>query len=85
MSERVLYLYTSLGCHLCEQAEALLRALPAGACSEIRAEEIGDSDDLIARYGIRIPVVAYSSEQGEWRELGWPFDAAMLAELLGKE
>ena len=52
-----LRLYTTLGCHLCSQLEALLATLCAG---EYRLErvEISEDDALMARYGVRIPVLA---------------------------
>ena len=59
-------LLTTLGCHLCEQAEALLRqALPMAQIEKI---DIAEDDALIEAYGERIPVVRYAG-----RELGWPF------------
>jgi hypothetical protein len=65
-------LYTTLGCHLCEQAHGLLLNLQQeGLSLEISSIEIADSDELMERYGIRIPVVEVS---GESRELGWPFN-----------
>jgi hypothetical protein len=82
VAEPALYFYTSAGCHLCEDAEALLRQLFGTNFSQVEAIEISESDALVERYGIRIPVIAYRSENGEWRELGWPFDAARLAEFL---
>ena len=72
-------LYTTLGCHLCEQALALLHeAQGCGYCFEITKVEIADSDQLIEKYGIRIPVI--SNEDGN--ELGWPFDSATLSAFL---
>lgn len=69
-----LILYTTLGCHLCEQLEALLGALHRG---EYRLEtvEISESDTLMARYGVRIPVLV--DEAGEELDLG--FEAPRLA------
>ncbi len=62
-------LYTTLGCHLCEQAHGLLVTLEQqGVILEIHSIEIADSDTLMEKYGIRIPVVEVDS-----RELGWPF------------
>jgi glutaredoxin len=72
-------LYTTLGCHLCEQAESLLLLTQQSRPDlEIISQEIGDDDDLVARYGIRIPVVAISESQ----ELGWPFDLHQLENFL---
>jgi hypothetical protein len=72
-----LMLYTTLGCHLCEQAEALILAV-VGA--PVRLVEISDDAELLERYAIRIPVVR-RWETGE--ELDWPFDAATVQRLLG--
>lgn len=59
-------LYTTAGCHLCEEArEVLLTVDPALV---IHAVDIAEDDTLMDRYGERIPVV----RRGE-RELGWPF------------
>ncbi len=66
-----LLLYTTSGCHLCEQAEALLQC--AGALVEM--VEIADDEALLERYGMRIPVLRHRETD---RELGWPFDAAMI-------
>jgi len=66
-----LLLYTTSGCHLCEQAEALLQS----ASAPVETVEIADDEALLERYGVRIPVLRHR-ETG--RELGWPFDAAMI-------
>ena len=67
---RSLTLYTTLGCHLCEHAEALLEA----AGCQFVASDIAEDLTLLERYGTRIPVVRDSLG----RELGWPFDGTML-------
>ena len=68
---RRLNLYTTLGCHLCEDALALLhRARSEGFEFQIVEVEISESDSLMERYGIRIPVIRFDNEE---RELGWPF------------
>lgn len=63
-------LYTTAGCHLCDRANDILLALPSHYKLEIIATEIGDDDDLVERYGIRIPVVQFS----DGSEMGWPFE-----------
>ena len=40
-------LYTTLGCHLCEQALALLNALHAELDLVIESVEIAESDELV--------------------------------------
>lgn len=58
------------GCHLCELAEALLKeAQMQGVLSAFERIDIASDDELIERYGIRIPVVCCNNA-----ELGWPFD-----------
>ncbi|HSP57294.1 MAG TPA: glutaredoxin family protein [Halomonas sp.] len=84
-----LRLYTTLGCHLCEQLEALLTTL---AVEEIELErvEISADDALIERYGMRIPVLeddageeldrGFEAERlGAWlAERGWRCEATWL-------
>lgn len=65
-------LFSTVGCHLCERAEDLLRRHPDIA---LKLVEIADDPVLLERYGARIPV-ALRAETG--RELDWPFDAAAL-------
>ncbi|SFU40012.1 glutaredoxin family protein [Halomonas korlensis] len=74
-----LRLYTTLGCHLCEQLEALLETL---AIEEVELErvEISADDALIERYGVRIPVLADNA--GE--ELDRGFEAERLAAWLAE-
>ncbi|WP_114416211.1 glutaredoxin family protein [Marinospirillum perlucidum] len=68
-----LTLYTTAGCHLCDQALALLQPwLERGF--GLAKVDIAEDDLLLARYGERIPVVA--SPCGS--EIGWPFTAAEL-------
>jgi glutaredoxin len=61
-------LYGTACCHLCEEAQAILHELG------IQAEyvDIADDDELLERYGIRIPVLKRADTGAE---LGWPFDA----------
>jgi hypothetical protein len=65
-----LILYGTTACHLCEVAEALLCALskerPDFRFTKI---DISDTDELVERYGIRIPVLRHP----DGTELGWPF------------
>ncbi len=57
-----LRLYTTLGCHLCEQLETLLASL----CAEryrLERVEISEDEGLVARYGVRIPVLVDEAGQ----------------------
>ncbi|PMR69872.1 glutaredoxin family protein [Halomonas heilongjiangensis] len=69
-----LRLYTTLGCHLCEQFEALLFHL-ANEAPVLDRVEISEDDALVERYGVRIPVLADAA--GE--ELDRGFEAPRLA------
>lgn len=62
----VITLFTTVGCHLCEQAEAMLNTID----TQIVSIEIGDDDDLVAHYGTRIPVLKFADNS----ELNWPFE-----------
>lgn len=69
-------LYGTACCHLCEEAQAILHELG------IQAEyvDIADDDELLEKYGIRIPVL---KRVDTGAELGWPFDAAAVSRFLG--
>ena len=51
-------LYTRAGCHLCDDARAVLGAERARTPFELEEVDIETSDALVAEYGVRIPVVA---------------------------
>lgn len=71
-------LFTTAGCHLCEQAFELLQRVSTIYSLDIVAVEIGDDDKLVQQYGIRIPVLQF--EDGE--ELNWPFDEAVITQAI---
>lgn len=74
---RELRLYTTLGCHLCEQAQALITPLINNTSWCLRLVDIADDDELMSRYGIRIPVLYRADLDSLGQsvsELGWPFD-----------
>lgn len=72
--------YTTLGCHLCEEAEQLLRHIVAVKGVEVEAIDISDTEDLVALYGIRIPVLKNLETE---QELEWPFDYPQLLQFAG--
>jgi len=72
-----LILYTTEGCHLCEVGAALLRSMPELSRTPIVEIDIAANDELVRRYGTRIPVVAC-----EGRERAWPFNADDVLALL---
>ena len=68
----MLTLFHTDGCHLCEQAWALVEE--AGLAAHTRRCDIMEDADWLASYRVRIPVLR--DEAG--RELGWPFTLAEL-------
>ncbi|MEE8041187.1 MAG: glutaredoxin family protein [Pseudomonadales bacterium] len=70
MIPKRLELMTTEGCHLCDEALAMLLAMEALAGCWLEAVDVAESDALMARYGERIPVVRVP-ESGA--EIDWPF------------
>jgi len=72
-------LYTTLGCHLCEKALSMIQHFKSiGTATTVEAIEIADSDEMIKRYGIRIPVIAREDD----KEIDWPFSISDLERFL---
>ncbi|OCH63520.1 NrdH-redoxin [Aliivibrio fischeri] len=65
-------LYSTEGCHLCEQAFDLLVEVGVDM-EQVDTVDIAFNDELFSRYGVIIPVVANGLS-----ELNWPFDASQL-------
>ena len=74
-----LYLYSTLGCHLCEHALEILKPLISDSGFVLKEIDISESDDLVERYGIRIPVAQRADNN---QELGWPFDSVQAQSFL---
>ena len=72
-------LYHTDGCHLCEQAEQLLKPLLSSA-DELQLIDIMSDDALILEYQISIPVL--KNQQGQ--QLFWPFTASQAQQFLAQ-
>jgi hypothetical protein len=70
-------LYSSLGCHLCEQAYALCEQL--NIIDKVKVVDIVDDEQLVEQYGVHIPVLERLSDQSK---LYWPFSLSQIKELL---
>ncbi|MFZ2163535.1 MAG: glutaredoxin family protein [Sideroxyarcus sp.] len=68
-------LYGTTCCHLCEEAQAILHEM--GIAAEYI--DIADENELLDKYGIRIPVLKRADTGAE---LGWPFDAETVLKFL---
>ena len=62
---------------MCEQALELLQPFLRAGLMHVQVVEISFDEALVARYGIRIPVLACETPAGR-QELGWPFDQAQV-------
>ena len=60
---RQVVLYSRPGCHLCDDARAVLRQVRATVSFELREVDIETSDTLLGEYGLRIPVVVIDGEE----------------------
>ncbi len=79
-----LILFGTQGCHLCEEAEAVLEKSledTEGGMGNIQIEsaDIADEEQWQKRYAVRIPVL-YHEDSG--RELDWPFDEQNIREFI---
>ena len=75
MPQVITKLYGTEFCHLCDEAETIIRK--AGS-SPINID-IAEDDVLFEKYGSRIPVLQRVDSDAE---LDWPFDAATVTRFL---
>jgi hypothetical protein len=77
------HLYSSDGCHLCEQALALtINVIPdhqIKVVDIIDDTSINDKQSLVELYGVHIPVLERLSDN---RKLFWPFEQSQVVELI---
>ncbi|MDO8416178.1 MAG: glutaredoxin family protein [Agitococcus sp.] len=73
----MLTLYGTKGCHLCDEAEVLLTQAQMAVAFQWQYIDIALDDNLVKKYGIRIPVL--EKETGQL--LNWPFSLLDVVEL----
>jgi hypothetical protein len=72
----LLVLFATAGCHLCDDAEAILRYCHSYYPQvQWRTVDIAEEPALVERYGVRIPVISMADSEAE---LNWPFDPGQL-------
>ena len=71
-------LYSKPGCHLCDEARAVVEAVCAETGESYDEVDITGSDDLVRRFGEEIPVTFVDGEQHDF----WRVDAARLRNAL---
>lgn len=70
-----LRLYGTEHCHLCEEAEQVIRMAGLAAINV----DIAEDEQLHEKYGMRIPVLQRTDNGAE---LGWPFDSTAVSQFL---
>lgn len=78
---KTLILYSTLGCHLCDVAKELTWPVLRSRDFRLQEVDIADSEALVEKYGIRIPVLLLEDANAE---LAWPFDAEDVCIFLDK-
>ncbi|MFJ4143216.1 glutaredoxin family protein [Pseudomonas sp. NPDC089734] len=73
-------LFGTLGCHLCEVAEAILLPLVEHGLL-VELVDIAENESLFEDYGLRIPVLRRIDTGAE---LDWPFDSEQVAFFLSQ-
>lgn len=73
-------LFGTLGCHLCELAEAELMPLVEHGLLVELVDIAEDGPALVEAYGLRIPVLRRLDTGAE---LNWPFDTEQIVAFLG--
>lgn len=71
-------LYSKPGCHLCDDARAVVEAVCADLGETFEEVDITTSSDLTRRFGEEIPVTFVDGRQHDY----WRVDAARLAAAL---
>jgi len=73
-------LYSKPGCHLCDDARAVIEAVCAQLGEAYDEIDINSSPDLMARFGEEIPVTFVDGAQHDF----WRVDADRLRAALGR-
>ena len=67
-SAKVIDVYAREGCHLCEEALAIVREVAAGSGARIVEHDVDADPELRERYGELVPVVLVNGEpHAQWR------------------
>lgn len=73
----VVELLGTAGCHLCEQAEAVIATASLSVRLQIRKLDIAEDEQLLCLYAERIPVLRHRGG-----DLCWPFGVLDVVRLL---
>jgi len=78
MKESLIF-YTTAGCHLCDVARQVYQSTLSPDYFLVEEVDIADHNELIDRYGTRIPLMKRVKDDSE---LAWPFDQQALMDFL---
>ncbi|MDD5269187.1 MAG: glutaredoxin family protein [Methylococcales bacterium] len=76
-----LLLFGTSGCHLCEQAELIIKSWANNKELTIETIDIAGQEQWQEQYAIRIPVLYHPDTQ---KDLGWPFNHAQVKEFINE-
>ncbi len=76
---KTLKLYSTLGCHLCEHAKAIVLPIAKANNYELIEIDIADSEELMTKYALTIPVLE-NVDTGA--TINWPFDGEEVMEVI---
>ena len=76
-------LYTRRGCHLCDDAKAVLLGLRAERCFELLETDVDSSYALQEAYGLLVPVVVVDGQRFSELRVTEPARAALRRRLEG--
>ena len=71
MKKNTVIFFTTKGCHLCELAGEMLEKLRGTENFSIEVQDISETEMLVEKYGLLIPVIM---DKATCKELRWPFD-----------
>jgi len=82
INKKMFNLYSSEGCHLCEDALQLCHSVVDAKA--INVIDIVEDDKLVELYGMSIPVLERldNNEQISGKKLFWPFTQQQIKELI---
>ena len=77
-----LILYSTDHCSLCDEALELIFSMPELAGHSVRVVDVALDEDLLERFGERLPVLEFQVADTAGQVLDWPFDSQTVRGIL---
>ena len=77
-----LILYSTEHCSLCDEALELIFSMPELAGHSVRVVDVALDEDLLERFGERLPVLEFQVADTAGQVLDWPFDSQTVRGIL---